>query len=496
MKLLLLRALLKRRTRDEGFTLPMVIALGLVMVLLGTTNIVKSSEENLNATIQNSSSDALAIAEVGITKYREFLNQNRILTVYNHAQWTSNDVGGVDVVGQTCSDLTTTPIGWNDGGATAAPNNTAKWWQIQENIDGTAGDETIGEYRLVSYVYDNDGDTTTNDNGDFNNLADVNPNYPTDTTNDNDTDDDGQSDARGILTIQGRSPDGSVAQIQAQIPLRINQEEMENLAPAIWIGSGDSTNLGTLTIPGDSNIVLTDGNSGCNDPPDIAGNSIISDAREIPLITPILDIIAEAGPANINQPGSFPANLGATVDNPYVTTLGVTNFDRDVDCSNISNCRYYYEFAGPTNIDAVTQTDGIARVTVHVDGDLNINQDILGSGISSDFLEIYVEGPRDITIDSNNVNTVNALIHAPQSKLTVNGSGTVNIIGSVWVNEFVNNATVNFGVEEAPGNFVTETTRINSRTWQPTYTVYTTTGSRAPRPLTSSPTNWVREEVQ
>ncbi|MEM8719772.1 MAG: hypothetical protein AAGE84_10745 [Cyanobacteria bacterium P01_G01_bin.39] len=511
MKLLLLKTLLQRRARDEGFTLPMVIALGLVMVLLGTANIVKSSEENLNATIQNSSSDALAIAEVGITKYREFLNQNRILTVYNHDVWTSNDVDGVNVVGQTCSDLTTAPNGWT-GTATLANDTAAdatddddNWWNISEDIDGDGDidtDDEIGEYRLVSYIYDNDGNIATNDNGDFNNIADANTDDDSGTlaagvtagsiTDENDTDDDGESDARGILTVQGRSPDGSVAQIQVEIPLRINQDEMQNLAPAIWIGDGDSDNLGTLTIPGDTNVVLTDGASGCSDPPDDGSNSIISDARGIPLLTSINDKFTEAG-ANVNDISSLSNTIGSTSDNAYVTPPNGETFDQSVHCRNISNCRYYYNFTGDT-ISTPLQTDGIAKVTLYVSGNLNINEDILGSGVSSDYLEIYVN--ENVTINSNNVDTIKALIHAPNGKLTINGSGTVNIIGSVWVNEFDNQATANFGVQTSPGIFDTETTKISSRTRVPTYEVYTTTGTRPPRPLTSSPTNWVREEAE
>ena len=177
MKLLLLKTLLQRRARDEGFTLPMVIAIGLVMLLLGTINIVKSSEENISAISQNSSSDALAIAEVGVTKYRELLNQNRILTVYNQDQWTNNAASvnylgdgtlvNINVPGQTCNNITTTPTGWNAGASPAAPSNINKWWRLEENIDGVAGNEFIGEYRLVSYIYDIDNNLATNNNGQF-----------------------------------------------------------------------------------------------------------------------------------------------------------------------------------------------------------------------------------------------------------------------------------------------------------------------------------------
>ncbi len=92
MKLLLLRVLLQRRARDEGFTLPMVIALGLVMLLLGAVNITTANEENLTAISQNSRSDALAIAEVGVARYRELLDRNRLLAINDSdCQWEANN---------------------------------------------------------------------------------------------------------------------------------------------------------------------------------------------------------------------------------------------------------------------------------------------------------------------------------------------------------------------------------------------------------------------
>ena len=543
MKLFLLKTLLQRRARDEGFTLPMVIALGLVMLLLGVTNIVQSSEENLNASIQNSSSDAFAVAEIGITKYRELLNKNRILTLYNHVEWDTN----ADIVGAntsvttddlTCDDMTSAPPGWtgtatkpNDTAATATDTATTdndNWWEIRENINGV--NTLIGKYRLVSYIYDRDGNTATDNNGNFSVVSDANvdddddtkPNYQS-ITDENDTDDNGESDAVGILTVQGQSPDGSEAQIQVEIPLRVNLEDMPNLAPVLWTGSRDSSyintsnfenNVGTVTIPSDANIVRFE--AGCGDPDDIGSNSVISDAREIPPITSIANKINEAGTAGPAGTGSintaFPPSsddLGNTREEPYVTppSGNRADFDKDVHCTiaKMSNCRYYYRFNDPTattinfNDGNVAKVDGIAKVTVYVDDkDLNINADITGSTIASNYLEIYVAGAKTITINSDTVDTVNAFIHAPDSELKITGSGTVNIIGSVWVDEFDNDATVNFGEEKPSGSgtFVTETTKISSRNSAPTYTVYSTTNNRTPRPLTSSPTNWVKEEVE
>ena len=485
MKLFLLKTILQRRTRDEGFTLPMVIALGLVMVLLGAVNIVKSSEENLNAISLNSSSDALAVAEVGVTKYRELLNQNRILTVYNHDQWTTN----ANVTGQTCDNIATTPTGWEDGGTAAAPNDTTKWWEINENIDGTAGDETIGEYKLVSYIYDIDNNPGNAENGNFNVLADVNANFPTDTSNDNDSNDDGESDARGILTVQGRSQDGSEAQIQVDIPLRIN--DLENFEPVLWVGNGSITNFGgpnDLNIT-DGNIVLSNASGGCPGIADIDGNNVVNEPRSLPAIIDTSVILAADKNTDITNINVSSTDSELLLPRPQSPADNKTSDDDDG--------RFLYEINSLTIDNNKLLTDGAAKVTLYINGNIDIdnnvelgNYDATTDNVSSHNLEIY--GTTNTTqIDINpGGGTVNieAFIHAPSATLTVSGSGTVNINGALWVNDIDNTggATVNITGDQ------TDTT-IGP---EPSYKFYTTIANRTPRPITSSPTNWEREEVE
>ena len=395
MKLLLLKILLQRRAKDEGFTLPMVIALGLVMLLLGTVNIVKSNEENITAINTNSSSDALAIAEVGVARYRELLNQNRILTIYNEDQWST-------MAGQTCNNLANTPPGWFDDSNAAtnvAPNNTNQWWEVKQNL----ADDSIGEYRLISYEYDrdrtsiredlnNDGNlddaTPDNENGVFSVLSDANIDDDTSTlasgvtagsiTDENDTDDNGQSDAKGILTIQGRSSDDSEAQIQVDIPLRIN--DFDNLAPLLWVGSGSITSFGgtgKLNLV-DGNIVMSNPGGNCPGMADIDSNNVINDSRDLPDI--------------INDPdgeAAIPA-LGSTPEIPAVPGLAnnkknsITSINRSSDAGGTNDDlllprpnttadnknddgRFYYRTANNVVInDNNLETDGVAKVTLYM----------------------------------------------------------------------------------------------------------------------------------
>ena len=499
MKLLLLKILLQRRARDEGFTLPMVIALGLVMLLLGTVNIVKSNEENITAINQNSSSDALAIAEVGIARYRELLNQNRILTIYNQDQWNDADADPNDnVSAQACNNMTTTPLGWEDGGTAAAPNDTSKWWEVEEDRDNNGTPETIGEYRLVSYTYDNDGrPTATNDNGEFapdddnanttdsftyNNVA-----FPADPNGYN---------PRGILTVQGRSTDDSEAQIEVEIPLRIN--DLDNLAPLLWVGSitnaGGNNKLNLLN----GNIIFSNSGVNCPPIPDIDGNEVINDPRNLPDI--INDPDGEAAvaatastpaipavPAIANDQKNSIANIGSEQLLPRPTSPDFKNDDG----------RFYYRTANTVTINNNLLTDGVAKVSIYVDSaDININAPVTvgnfslaTTNVSSHNLEIYVDGNQTINIDTSG-GTVNieAFVHAPESTLNITGTGTVNINGAVWVATYnnIDGAEVNIRRD------LTDTTTAS----ESSYKFYTKTADRTPRPLTSNPTNWVREEVQ
>ncbi|WP_019506439.1 hypothetical protein [Pleurocapsa sp. PCC 7319] len=503
MKLFLLKIILQRRTRDEGFTLPMVIALGLVMVLLGTVNIVKSNEENLNAISLNSSSDALAVAEVGVTKYRELLNQNRILTVYNHDQWTTN----ANVTGQTCDNIATTPTGWEDGGTAAAPNDTTKWWEINENIDGTAGDETIGEYKLVSYVYDNDGNRADNDNGQFvpnDDLANTTDSFTyNDTAYDPVTSPNGYN-PRGILTIQGRSRDDSEAQIEVEIPLRIN--DLENFAPVLWVGSGAINNSGTLNIvDSEQNIVFSGAGSNCAKPADIDGNNVIRDPRSIPSIIDDPAGVSTATPPipaipNTNKNGSN-NGIGSISTVGGEVLLPRPQSPPDNKTSSDDQGRFLYDISTLTINDNDLLTDGTAKVTLYVRNNITIsntggtvnlgNFNKATSNVSSHNLEIYGNTSTQITIDSGSSGdetNIEAFIHAPNSTMNIAGNGRVNINGAVWVNNFniTGSAEVNIEGDQ------TDTTTGS----EPSYKFYTTIANRTPRPITSSPTNWEREEVE
>ena len=181
------------------------------------------------------------------------------------------------------------------------------------------------------------------------------------------------------------------------------------------------------------------------------------------------------------------------VQKPYGTPPDGEDFDANRDCANVRNCRYYYK-SGALTIDSDLTADGIARATLYIDGTLEIDGSggdfTIGSGVASNYFEIYVDNSQAITIDVRNGNTVNinGFIHAPGSTLSITGDGTVNINGAVWVNDFVNSA-------DATVNITADDSNLSTSTSNKAYEFYTTTTNRTAKPITGSPVNWKTEEA-
>lgn len=519
MKLLLLKTLLQRRAKDEGFTLPMVIALGLVMLLLGAVNITIANEENLTAISQNSRSDALAIAEVGVARYRELLDRNRTLAVYDSSQWATTT--------EVCDD--------NIGSFLPGMSNDITEAGKDLNNDGDTTD-VIGSYSLVSYDYINDND-----------VDDDATTLPIDNGQLDLSDDAANNNARGRLTVRGKAPNNAgEAQIEVEIPIRINPDDMTNLAPALWIGDNTvtATELGNnLTIDDSDPLTTNDGNvviqdlpvtttrDGCRnfaeDPttddnsPNLATatRSVVSDSRSIPSIQKIIDDVANARTALGTPINILPAVnadgkriFGTTTNNAYNPDVAPADFNASTHCADIRDCRYYYDPAvsttAYTNVydDAGTDrsadllTDGIAKTTLLLNQPLTITATTKNVKVGStspnlitndsDAFEIYVNGNNAIIInaDTGRTLTINAFIHAPQSTLTITGGGNVTVNGSVWVNDFVNNNTSNVNINP-------DSIKTSATTSDKAYKFYSTTSERTPRPLTGSPTNWKTEQV-
>ena len=507
MKFLLLKTLLLRKRKDEGFTLPMVIAIGMVMVLLSAVNLVQSGEENLMAISQEGSSDALAMAELGISRYRDFLNRNRVLAVNNLDQWVGLD-------GETCDAISEDGQGWanddNDGGTTGYIPAMWREIEVDETLIGASGadlnndgDTTdtnaeIGRYKIVNYIYDNDGDNTIDNNGNINLVSDANNNDGTPPI--------------GILTVQGRDRIGSVAQLQVTIPLGVNTQDLEDLNPAIWIQQNSDpaphiNNFGKVDVNG-ANVVLSrpSGSGNCDDPSDLNSNNTISDPRELPpridqdkidtLTSRSIDgdISDEDSSTDINYFNGGKIILGTTLDDKgskaalhtdgfYYYSTGTNNLILDPGEAIIAdgNKKVILHIGGNLEIDTGTSGDRTRIVNsthrTENDPDATIQQiNKLTPPDIARYLEIHVKG--NVTIKGSGELFLTGLLRV-DGTVEITGLSSTHIIGAIWADKWNNNGngTVNVNIDND------------------SYKYYTITPNRTPEPVTYRPSGWERQEA-
>ncbi len=523
MNLLLLKTLLSKKGKDEGFTLPIVMAIGLVMVLLSTVSVIQASEENINAISQSQSSDALAAAEIGVARYRNLLLNNRVLAISNLAQW-----GGED--GQTTTPVVTNS--WND------PTN----WR---DITGAPGN---WQYRIVSYEYDRNGTQ-----GDFDPVTGIPTNPAQDAfsqladdgdgttpfnaalNNHNDFDNNGESDAVGILVVQGRDGNddsASVAQLEVTMPIGINTQDIPGTNPALWIGDASPTVGDGINVNG-GNIVYQVVNSN-TDPNDVNGQNTIAQARNIPELfdlSTVTDIRSFSGTTLGANTGTA-VNFFDSTDNEMILGTAFDSVDPDengdldndsdddFDDDDLDNLRgrtprvfaqnsgadgafgtlddlYVYQFENLLGSDpALTvssgqriEADGDRRVILHVNGNLTIetssatretqlvnSQHNTKNSEIARYFEIHVDGDVNITGDGDA--KIVGLLRANGTVTVASTVSNVEVIGAIWAGNFNSQNSTNISITPDDLEF------------------FSITDNRTAAPITYRPTGWETQEAE
>jgi hypothetical protein len=209
---------LQQRTNQRGFSLPTATGFGLIILIVGQTLILRSFNDRVASLGQVASNEAVAVAEIGLTRYQAFLNRNRQLALLCAS--VNNPPDPSKPAGQC-----TKPERWEDA-ATAldskvcpasskalqaerlqalAAQDTTNWQDIDPN------DPSQGQFRLVRYI-----------------VVDDPPNPPNPAT------------AKGYLTVEGRvrqtgAGNTATARLQVTIPLTPSQLGQPSLYPGVWL---------------------------------------------------------------------------------------------------------------------------------------------------------------------------------------------------------------------------------------------------------------------
>lgn len=241
---------LKNRSSDQGFAIPVAVGLGLIMILLGVTMVVRSQGDQVTASAQKATNRGLGAAETGITQYQSLIQNNPAITRYKDC------VGTRDASSGTCPDINPTrswsnataipPVitastlnsctSGNGPSAVTAASAIASWRDI------SATNASLGQYRLVSYVYPAPG---TTDTGQLTvegrvNQADAN----------NDGDDNDKADT---------SVGTATSKLQVNIPVK-DGDNASVPFPGLWVSNttnSGNTNASILAPCDQTNVAVT-----------------------------------------------------------------------------------------------------------------------------------------------------------------------------------------------------------------------------------------------
>jgi hypothetical protein len=216
------RGKLNRQNCSQGFSMPVAMGTGLIMLIVGQTLMVRSYNDRVASLGQVAGNGAVGVAEIGLTRYQAFLNRNRELALMNAcAPATSsstclpdtwrNAVTSTKLAGKVCP---TSSSGRTQRLQAMAAQDTAVW----QDID--SADPRQGQFRLVSY--------TVND-----------PSNPT----------------AGNLVVEGRigqvgsgatavaDSDTAAARLQVTIPLTPSRSGQPPTYPGVWLTTLNTSNL-------------------------------------------------------------------------------------------------------------------------------------------------------------------------------------------------------------------------------------------------------------
>jgi hypothetical protein len=200
-----------RQRDDSGFALPIALGVGLLLLIVGASIVLRSQQQQVTAIAQKQTASSLSAAEVGVSRIQNLLTRYRAASLYPAcAIWNGN----------TCKDSGTTPITWKNASAIpglskSCPKDSpdtpeskiaeaaTKDWQAIDKDDPAKG-----QYRLVEYSYST-------------------------------------SDGQGTLKVQGKAgtASGSLSAV-TQLSVTIPVQPVSPYVPGLWVQT--SVNTGTI----------------------------------------------------------------------------------------------------------------------------------------------------------------------------------------------------------------------------------------------------------
>lgn len=390
-----LKLVLNNHSNEQGFALPIALGMGLIMLLIAATMVMRSQGDQVTASTQKSTAQGLSVAETGITRVQALFKQYPILASKRY-------------------DSTTGTNEWNDL-FTAARLTCPSLDNPVPDVIGTNGWIYIagfGHFKIIKYQ----------------------PNTP--------------SNGIGTLEVSGTTdkntstlestniPQGSVSSLSVEIPYATSSTTNP---PGLWTATlasvDDNKSIGETKQRIDGNVLTQDCDtsnfdSRKNFPDPNTDGWDVSSAPYIkfPSLPPLpshITTVTTFGNDDVKLPDDFP--VSPDPDSPDTYSYLVPSIDvKSLTVSSGKKVRLYVQ--GNINVG------GKAGIS----GETNALQ-IYGSnaaGINGTAVNYSLDGTSHTTteIGLNGGDNIHAFIFAPAAIAGVKGGGgSGGFYGSIWI---------------------------------------------------------------
>ncbi len=437
----LIFALLNYKSKESGFTTALAVGLGLVMLLVGTTMMLRSQGSQANSFLQKETALSLGIAEGGMTRSLSKLNSGKYSDYLKYSYDPNGYLG-------TAVNEWENPVSL--GLCTVTPD------ALQGDVTGkvAAGD---GEYELLAYRY-NSGDETSQ------------------------------------LLVKSTK---SSAESKVQVKVNLEEAILDNSFPGVYasevVSLGGNSIIKTAGGSGDSaNVICRDCydnlNSGQKSGITLdCENGFISKetALDIMQASDVNNVDGNAYIYNVDLPtlpsaptqqcsSTAPKNQECYI--PINPISGAMTLPRPTDVTDRATwlwsdmtVPYHYVIGNysNTNQDSITMTGNtailtadtsIASIRIYADRDVKLaggggsGTSVVHNG-SPERLALFGTGgtDQDITINGG-AQAINMFIFAPKATVGVNGgSSDPDLVGVVWSDTWNGSSSGNVAIEIPDG---------------------------------------------
>lgn len=387
---------LRRSSNEQGFAIPIAMGLGLIMLLVGATMIIRAQGDQVTASAQKGTARSLAIAEGGLSRTLDHLNK----TTPNNSWLLKLTYDPDGLLGSAQNE-------W-------IPSNLPPCLTPGSVISGTIGDST---YKLLAYRYDS--------------LT-----------------------KRGTFLVEGLIANGARSRVQQTFNVEGREGTLAGVFAVNDVGMGNTNVLGT-----NGNVICTNKtncpvNTTTCPPPranlenaiGTAGSSIIQ--GNILLTGPIKIPNVPVAPLEWNGTGTVPITEFTIPLPNYTVNNTVLEFPRFQDIANhIPGTPYHYSIntMNANGFDITIYTQISLKnptgdpVYFYVSGNINMggNSKLKHDSALTKPTAFRLYGTATTTqniLVGSGATDMDVFIFAPKANVGINGTGNIN--GFVWGNSF------------------------------------------------------------